>query len=296
MVGSDPATVSPEALRRLAQPIIEQSFDLVTPLYLRRRFESLLQSGVIAPALRALYGKRIRFPIGSDFAVSARLIERHLQLPTGAREGVPVWLASDAVCAGFQVGQAHLNVPIPAQKDPPEASTAVSRVLGALFLDIDRHATHWQKIRGSQSVPVFGTGGAATDDPSPVDVSRIIETFRLGYRNLQDVWSAVLPPASLLELKRLTALAPADFRLPDELWARMVYDFALAHRLRIMNRDHLLGAMTPVYLAWVASYTIEVGTAAPAAVEYRLDRLGAAFESQKPYLVSRWRWPDRFNP
>ena len=90
--------------------------------------------------------------------------------------------------------------------------------------------------------------------------------------------------------------AEPGFRLPDDLWARIVYDFALAHRLRIMNRDHLLRAMTPVYLAWVASYTLEVGTAAPTAIEYRLERLGAAFESQKPYLVSRWRWPDRFNP
>lgn len=296
VVGSDPATLSAEALRRLVQPIVEQSFDLVTPLYLRRRFEALLQSGVVAPALRALYGKRIRFPIGSDFGVSGRLIERHLQRPAGGREGVPVWLASDAVCEGFQVGQAHLGIPIPAQKDPPEASTAVAQVLGALFLDIDRHATHWQKVRGSQAIPTFGASGTTVDEPGPVDVSRIVETFRLGYRNLQDVWSAVLPPATLLELKRLTALAPADFRLPDELWARMVYDFALAHRLRIMNRDHLLKAMTPLYLAWVASYTLEVGTAAPAAVEYRLDRLGAAFESQKPYLVSRWRWPDRFNP
>jgi glucosylglycerate synthase len=106
----------------------------------------------------------------------------------------------------------------------------------------------------------------------------------------------VLPPATLLELKRLTGLTATSFRLPDDLWARIVYDFALAHRLRIMNRDHLLKAMTPVYLAWVASYTTEVGAAAPAAIEYRLERLGAAFESQKPYLVSRWRWPDRFNP
>ena len=101
---------------------------------------------------------------------------------------------------------------------------------------------------------------------------------------------------ALIELKRLTVLAPTDFRLPDELWARIVYDFALAYRLRVMNRDHLLRAMTPLYLAWVASYAIQVETAVPAAVEQRLERLGMAFEAQKPYLVARWRWPDRFNP
>jgi len=296
VVGSDPARLPPEALRLLVQPVVEQSFDLVTPVYVRARFEALLQSGVVTPAVRALYGKRIRFPIGSDFGISSRLVDRQLQVRVEGRGGAPVWLVSEAITAGFQVAQAQLGVPIPAQKDPPEVSTAVAQVLGALFLDIDRNASYWQKIRGSQSVPTFGTGGTAADEPGAVDVSRIIETFQLGYRNLRDVWSAVLPPATLLELKRLTGLTAASFRLPDDLWARIVYDFALAHRLRIMNRDHLLRAMTPVYLAWVASYTIEVGTAAPAAIEYRLERLGAAFESQKPYLVSRWRWPDRFNP
>jgi hypothetical protein len=33
-----------------------------------------------------------------------------------------------------------------------------------------------------------------------------------------------------------------------------------------------------------------------AEVEARLERLAAAYEGMKPYLISRWRWPDRFNP
>jgi hypothetical protein len=27
-----------------------------------------------------------------------------------------------------------------------------------------------------------------------------------------------------------------------------------------------------------------------------IEALAAAFEADKPYLVARWRWPDRFNP
>jgi glucosylglycerate synthase len=296
VLGSDPATLAPGALRHLIEPVLERGFDLVTPCYHRQRFQGLLTSAVVAPVTRALYGKRIRFPLGTDFGFSGRLIERHLQGPAGGPEGNPVRLTSSAACAGFQIGQAQLGVPMPVQKDPPDASAAVAQVLGPLFLDIERNAACWQKVRGSQSVPMFGMAGAMPDEPGAVDVSRMIETFRLGYRNLQDVWSVVLPPANLLELKRLTALAPAQFRLPDELWARIIYDFALAHRQRVMNRDHLLRAMTPLYLAWVASYAAQVETAVQVAVEQRLERLGSAFEAQKPYLVSRWRWPDRFNP
>src|ERR1043165_4725426 len=92
VVGSDPAALSPEALRRLVQPVLEQEFDLVTPCYLLRRFDALLNCSVIAPLYRALYGKRLSFPVGADFGVSARLIERQLQ-PAGDRRTRSVWLA-----------------------------------------------------------------------------------------------------------------------------------------------------------------------------------------------------------
>ena len=294
VVGSEPAALSPEALRCLIQPILEGDFDLVTPCYLRRRFETLLNSAVIAPLGRALYGKRLRFPVGADFGFSPRLVERYLK-PIPDRR-TPVWFASDAACAGFKIGQAELGVPVPVQRDPPDVNAAVAQLLGPVFQDVERYAACWQKVRGSQAVPTFGPAGAVLDEAGAVEVSRMIDAFRLGYRNLPAVWSVVLPPATLVELKRLTQAAPEAFRLSDELWARIIYDFALAFRLRVMNRDHLLGAMTPLYRAWVASYAIEVRTAGPAAIEQRLERLGSAFEAQKPYFVSRWRWPDRFNP
>jgi hypothetical protein len=296
IVGSDCSALVPEALGHLVRPILCEGLDFVAPYYQRRRFDALLVSAAITPVVRALYGKRINFPVGADFAFSTRLIERYLQTVGAERSGLAVWLSSEAICGGFEVGQARLGVPIPPHRDSADVSAAVAEVMGPLFVDIERNAAFWQKVRGSQAVPTFGSAPAAAEEPGTVEVGRMVESFRLGYRNLQEVWNAVLPPATLLELKRLTQLPPDNFRLPDELWVRFVYDFALAHRLRLMSRDHLAGAMTPVYLAWVASYALEVGTATPFVVEQRLERLGAAYEAQKPYLVSRWRWPDRFNP
>jgi hypothetical protein len=57
----------------------------------------------------------------------------------------------------------------------------------------------------------------------------------------------------------------------------------------------LLKAITPLYLGWAASFTREMENAGGAEVERRLERLSLEFEAQKRYLISRWRWPDRFN-
>ena len=84
--------------------------------------------------------------------------------------------------------------------------------------------------------------------------------------------------------------------MPDELWVSIIYDFALAYRLRTISRDHLLRSLTPLYLGWVVSYALEMESAGPEEVEARLERLSKAYETGKSYLVSRWRWPDRFNP
>jgi hypothetical protein len=70
----------------------------------------------------------------------------------------------------------------------------------------------------------------------------------------------------------------------------------LAHRLRTISRDHLLRSMTPLYLGWVASYVHDLTSGGAISPERRLERLSLAYEAGKSYLVSRWRWPDRFNP
>ena len=175
-------------------------------------------------------------------------------------------------------------------------SSLLAHVLGPVFLEMERQAAFWQGIRVSYALPGFGFPEPASEDTGTVDLHRMVESFQLGTQNLQDVWGLILPPATLLELRKLSRLPPDQFRMPDDLWARIVYDFALGHRLRTISRDHLLRSFTPLYLGWIASYALEMETAGPAEIEARIDRLAKAYEAGKPYLVSRWRWPDRFNP
>ena len=55
-------------------------------------------------------------------------------------------------------------------------------------------------------------------------------------------------------------------------------------------------SLAPLYLGWVASYAREFENSDSRALARRFERLSLAYEASKPYLISRWRWPDRFNP
>lgn len=296
MIGSEATPETPDTLSRLAEPVLNLGYDLAVPLYARRKFDGLINSGIAYPLTRATYGARLRYPMAADLAISARLADRYL--PASTTVNVPFgWPATNAICAGLQVCQVHRDfAPAPSVPDSRDLSESLAQVLSSLFLDMERHASFWQKVRGSQPVRTLGKPRDVDDASANVDVHKMIETFQRGCRDLMDIWAVALTPGTLVELRKLAKFPLEQFRLVDDLWTHVLYDFVLAHRQRVISREHLLRAMTPIYLGWVASFALEVQNLAPGAVEDRLETLCAAFESLKPHLVSRWRWPDRFNP
>jgi hypothetical protein len=301
VIASSLETAAPGWVRELAQPLVERNLDLVVPHYARRKFEGLLNSSIISPLTRCLYGKRIQNPMGPDLGVSRRLFQKMLGTEHGAGVGGNrvyslASVAPAALCENLQICEVHLAPRIYPPTDWMNISSVLAQILGPIFLDMERNAACWQRMRPSVSVPAIGEPVLVSQDTGTVDISRMMESFQLGIRDLQEIWELVLPPSTLLELRKLSRLPTEQFRLPDELWVRIVYDFALAHRLRTINRDHLLKSMTPLYLAWVSSYAHDLENAGRTALEERLERLSVAYESGKTYLVSRWRWPDRFNP
>jgi hypothetical protein len=300
VIASSVETLTPQWIYGLVQPILERGFDLVAPCYAPHKFEALLNSAILYPFTRAVYGKQVQNPLGPDFGFSAHLFQSLLQVnPARARGAAAhqlLLIGPIAIVRGFKVCQAHLGRRMHSPVDWKNLDSVIATVLGPLFLDIERDAPFWQHIRSSEPVPTYGEWHAVAEENIALDLSRLLEPFQLGFRNLQEIWALLLPPGALLELRKVHRLPPEQFRIPDELWAHIVYDFALAHRLRTIGRDHLLRAMTPLYLGWVASYALEVEALEAGAVRRRLERLCAAYENGKSYLVSRWRWPDRFNP
>jgi glucosylglycerate synthase len=283
-----------DAVEALAEPIMAGQALLSVPVYPIGKYEGLLNSGILYPFIRALYGRQIRHPFAVDFGIAGSMIS---QLATESPRGQGSALLCPvigAAVAGVPVAQANLDIRH-VHHDGVDLSTVLATLAGAIFEDAEKNAATWQRMRGSQPTLISGSP-LMVSDAEVADVRPLIESFILASRNLQEVWGLVLPPVVLLELKRLSRLPVEQFRMPDPVWAKIVYDFALAYRLRSISRNHLLGALTPLYLGWVASYIAEVQSGESLEAEHRLERLAVAFEQEKPYFVSRWRWPDRFNP
>ena len=293
LLGAECQSLHPEAIRALAKSALTS--DLSVAHYDLGPREGLVNSAILYPVTRALFGTRPRFPLAIDLGLSLRMAGRLAataqRFTATSQDDSFLWPLAEAGSANFTIAEVEITprtIPQPSTRD---LNSLLALITGSFFSDIDAKASFWQRARGTQPAPSLPQTVTVSEPP---DIAPMLEAFRLAYSNLHEIWSLVLPPNSLLGLKKLSVMQPENFRMPDNLWARIVYDFVLAYRLRTINRGHLLGALTPLYLAWVASHLTLISTGT--APEKHIQDLALAFEADKPYLVSRWRWPDRFNP
>src|SRR2546427_12065877 len=73
---ADVTSAADEWLERLLRPVLEQKADLVVPVYARHRYDGTLTNLVLAPLVRALFGRRLHQPLAGAAALSARLLDR----------------------------------------------------------------------------------------------------------------------------------------------------------------------------------------------------------------------------
>jgi hypothetical protein len=293
LLGAEAQSLHPEAIRALARSAL--LCDLTVAHYDLGPREGLVNSAILYPVTRALFSTRPRYPLAIDLGLSLRMADRLAavaqRFTAGGQNDALVWPLSEAASANYSITEVNVGPRTFLQPVSTDINGLLAQIAGSLFADVDAKAAFWQRARGIQpAAPITHTSPIA----DPPDIAAMLEAFRLAYTNLHEIWSLVLPPNSLLGLKKLSLMQPENFRMPDNLWARIVYDFILAFRLRTINRGHLLGALTPLYLAWVASHLLLVSNGT--VPEKHIQDLAIAFETDKPYLVSRWRWPDRFNP
>jgi glucosylglycerate synthase len=293
VVDSDLRSITPEWIELLVRPVLDEGYDYVAPYYLRHKYDGTITNSVIYPLTRSLYGKRIRQPIGGDFGFSGKLAEhyvaKHVWESDIARFGIDVWMTTEAIASGAKVCQSFLGAKIHNPKDPAaDLAGMLVQVVGAAFALMEEHQPSWMKQQGSEPVKVYGFQYGVGVEPVNVSVDRMINSFRQGLIDLEPIWREMLSTESFDGLLPLKDCNLQAFRVPDRSWARLVYDVAISYHKRVMPEEHLLKALTPLYLGRTASFVLETEALTSAEAELRIEGLCEAFEAEKPYLISRW--------
>lgn len=293
VVDSDLRSITPEWIELLLRPILDEQYDYVAPYYLRHKYDGTITNSIVYPLTRALYGQRIRQPIGGDFGFSGRLAEHYLDQHVWesdvARFGIDIWMTTEAIASGARVCQSFLGAKIHNPKDPSaDLADMLMQVLGALFALMEEHHKVWITQNESMPVKIFGFQYEVGVEPVHVNVERMIMAFRQGTDDLGFLWERMLGKEIVGELLLLRSFPLNEFRIPDDLWVRIIYEAAVAYHHRVLPREHLLKALTPLYLGRTATFVLETQGLTSAEAERRVEQLCMAFEKGKPYLVNRW--------
>ncbi|MBI4482320.1 MAG: glycosyl transferase family 2 [Acidobacteria bacterium] len=294
VVDADLRSITPEWVDLLVSPVLKEGFDFVAPLYHRHKYDGTITNSIVYPLTRALYGQRVRQPIGGDFGLSGRLAEHYVSQDVWhtdvARFGIDIWMTTTAITGGFRICQSFLGAKIHDVKDPAvDLSAMLTQVVSSVFGLMETYEAHWTKVRGSTSVPVFGFEYTVGLEPIRVNVERMIHSFHAGLRDLVPLWEGILARETLEGIRRVGSLSGETFRFPPDLWVRTVYDFAIAYHKRVINREHLLRSLTPLYLARTGSFVLETPEATAGEVDEILEKLCQEYESFKPDLIERWQ-------
>ena len=295
VVDANLRSVAPEWVERLTQPVLEKGADYVAPLFRRQRYEGSLTNSLVAPLTRALYGKRVACQTGGAYGFSAKIanlyLDRDVWEGEASRFTIDSWLTTVAVAEGCTVWQASLGPKIQdAKASGIDVSMVLAQAVGATYHYMERYQDVWEQQRGSSPVSMIGPPLELKSESAPVNVDRMVKGFRQGLRDLLPIWETLLSPEALAGILTLGLADDEEFRFPIPLWVQTVYDFALAYHEKVIHREHLLKALTPLYLGRTASLVLETQNGGPDEVERTMEQVCETFELMKPYLLGRWRF------
>ena len=290
-----PATSSltPSWVSTLLRPVYREGLDFVAPLYARSRFQGLLARELLYPMSRAIFGQRIRELYSDEWGFSGRLASQCLEKDVWHEEAVrarpEAWMAITGMSAGLKCGQYFLG---PKTASPsgtgPDIVDTIRQTVGNLFWCMETNQVTWLSPMNSQPVPTFGPDHELTSDGVPASPEKIFDLFRSGVTELEPILRSILAPDTHAQIKAIALSDPARFHFAPELWVKTLYEFAASYHHAVLNRDHLVQALVPLYRGRVYSFLLEHANSSAETMEAQSEILCQEFERQKPYLVERW--------
>jgi len=249
LVDGDLTSIRPDWIDRLIAPIVGGK-DLVVPYYLRYRYDGVITNQIAYPLTNVLFGLGVRQPIGGEYGLSARLIERLLQHPLfPAKFGIDIFITLVSGAEGMELVEAVLGVKehesTKQYADPEELLVPMFyQVVGTLFQLIDHYRAYIENVDGIKAVERLGEIPPVQPHKLNVDREGIYRQFHAKYDELVRERAPFLDDLRP-DLEAVYSHALSEFSFPLELWVKAVY---LA--IDAFSRDQNLKVLDALRVLW----------------------------------------------
>ena len=293
VVDSDLRSITSDWVKYLLEPILENDYQFVCPVYSRYKYDGTITNNIVYNLTRALYGLRIRQPIGGDFAfvgdLAAYYIDQDVWDTDVARYGIDIWMTTNAITNNLKICQSNLGVKIHDAKDPAESLGPMFRqVVHTLFVLMEHHEAEWKAVKGSRTVPLFGLEKTLEPEPIQIDLDRLVKEYKTGFRHFKGLYRDIFCPECFEELKKCASKAKTKFIMPAKTWVMVLYETAATFHRWTDNRTQLVNLVTPLYLGRVASFVNQTRKMTSSQAEEVVEEQAQVFEDYKDYLVRAW--------
>ncbi|HFE63917.1 MAG TPA: glycosyltransferase [Caldithrix sp.] len=296
VVDADLKSITPSWIRYLSEPLMGD-FDYVTPIYVRHKYDGTITNHIAYPLLRTLYGLRVRQPIGGDFGFSGKLARAFLSEKLWndriANFGIDVWMTTIAIARHFNVCQAFLGTPkVHRAKDPAADLTMMfKQVVSTLFDLMIEFEYLWKDTFESRPSSIFGFGLGVVEKPPAVEVNttKLFHSFTTGFKKYNEALLKIIPMPVYREIEKYKEFKDKDnFYYPSNLWARILFSFAVAYKNHEIDKDLILEALIPFYHSRVLSFVNTTRGQETRESEEYLENINRIFEAEKYYLIELW--------
>ena len=295
VVDADLKSITPQWIRHLGEPLFND-FSYVAPLYVRHKYDGTITNGIAYPLSRALYGRRVRQPIGGDFGFTGDLARVYLENEawdeSTANFGIDIWMTTIALNQGVPICQSFMGRPkIHRPKDPASSLGPMFRqVIGTIFSLMSHFDDTWMRVKYSKPTAIYGFGLGEVEMPPKVDVDakKLFEKFHAGFDPYEEVWKEALSEDVYGKLMEIKGMKERVFAFPTDLWARILFDMGVAYRDRVREPDELMESLIPLYYGRTFSFVKKTRRMSTQQAEEAIEEDCVTFEMTKPYLVKRW--------
>jgi glycosyltransferase involved in cell wall biosynthesis len=287
VVDADLYSITPEWIKKLAQPILENKFDYLTPVYARNEYDGTITNHICYPLILGLLGYDIRQPIGGDFALSAKLGQYYLKqnwIETTRQYGIDIFMTLHAIMGNFKLGQVSLGAKVH-KPSMPKLGPMFTQVVETLFTTILNKKELWNSTQKVHRLELFGKNNVICPQKLSVDYKSIKNEARNEFFAKRETLSQYL---HLQNFEKLCLMFDTGkLNIGMDLWAKCLYDLLFSYHKSGYDSD-IVEALRPIYFGRVSSFIRQTLDMDHLESEHQIIRQSKYFYKKRSYFIQKY--------